>query len=116
MHELAISEAIARSAIKHAAGRPVASVIVQIGHLRQVVPDALTFSWEMATAGTELDGAELAVDHVPAVVACGACGERTTLEVPVLRCGTCGTHEVALEQGDELVLVSIEIGTPEPAS
>ncbi len=41
MHELSICSAIANAAAKHAEGRSVSQVTVQIGHLRQVVPDAL---------------------------------------------------------------------------
>ena len=50
MHELSICSAIASTAAKHAEGRPVSQVTVQIGHLRQVVPDALQFSWEVVSS------------------------------------------------------------------
>ena len=56
MHELSMCDAIARTVVDRAAGRRVLSVSVRIGHLRQVVPDTMTFCWEMVTAGTELDG------------------------------------------------------------
>ena len=55
MHELSVAEAIAGAVNRHADGRPVTSVLVRIGHLRQVVPDALTFSWQMITTGSELE-------------------------------------------------------------
>jgi hydrogenase nickel incorporation protein HypA/HybF len=112
MHELAMCEAIARTVTDRAAGRQVVRVSVQIGHLRQVVPDALGFSWEMLTTGTELAGAALEVDHVPAVVVCGACGTTTTLDAPVLVCGTCDALDVELRSGDELTLVSFEVAAP----
>lgn len=111
MHELAMCEAIARTVTDRAAGRQVLRVSVQIGHLRQVVPDALTFSWELLTAETHLSGAALEVDHVPAVVACGACGATTTLDAPVLACGTCAGLDVELRSGDELTLVSFEVAS-----
>jgi hydrogenase nickel incorporation protein HypA/HybF len=88
----------------------VRSVTVRIGHLRQVVPDTLTFSWEMVTRATALDGARMHVEHVPAVVACAACGAVTTLDAPILACGTCGTRAVTLRSGDEMLVTSIELG------
>ena len=45
---------------------------MRIGHLRQVVPDAMQFSWQVLTDGTELAGCELAIEHVPAAVECRA--------------------------------------------
>ena len=62
-------DAIARTVVDRAAGRRVLTVKVRIGHLRQVVPDTMTFCWEMVTAGTELQGAELDIEHVVATVA-----------------------------------------------
>ena len=78
-------EAIARKVVDRAAGRRVLRGDVRVGHLRQVVPDAMAFSWEMLTAATELEGARLEIEHVPATVACNACAAVTTLDVPVLR-------------------------------
>lgn len=109
MHELSICNAIARTASKHADGRPVSQVIVQVGHLRQVVPDALQFSWDVVSSASGLADAELVVEQVPAVVECRACGTRTTLEMPVLACGSCGAFDVGLVSGEELRVVSIDL-------
>ena len=109
MHELALSEAIAGTVEARAGTRPVTEARIRIGHLRQVVPDALTFAWSMITDGTALDGCELVIEHVPAVVACRACGADSTLTVPLLVCGACGTTDVELVSGDEFLLVSIEL-------
>jgi hydrogenase nickel incorporation protein HypA/HybF len=111
MHELAMCEAIARTVSDRAAGRQVVRVTVQVGHLRQVVPDALVFSWEVLTTGTDLAGAALEVDHVPAVVACSGCGATTTLDAPVLACGTCHALDVELRSGEELTLISFEVAS-----
>jgi hydrogenase nickel incorporation protein HypA/HybF len=111
MHELSICSAIANAAAKHAGGRPVAQVTVQIGHLRQVVPDALQFSWEVVatTTADELTKADLVVEEVPAVVECVHGGGRTTLDAPILACGSCGTFDVRLLSGEELRVVSIDL-------
>ena len=111
MHELALSEAIADTVVARAGSRAVTEACVRIGHLRQVVPEALTFAWSMVTDGTELDGCELVIEHVPAVVACRACGARSTLVVPMLVCDQCGTTEVDLLAGDEFLLVSIALAS-----
>jgi hydrogenase nickel incorporation protein HypA/HybF len=109
MHELAICDAIATSASKHAHGRPVTRVTVQIGHLRQVVPEALLFSWEVVSGTGDLEGAELVLEQIPAVVLCHDCGEETTLDLPILSCGVCGGFEVKLLSGEELLVKSIDL-------
>ena len=109
MHELAIAQAIADSVDRHADGRPVGAVRVRIGHFRQVVPDSLMFAWELLIDGTSLDGAELVIEHVPAVALCRGCGARTTLDVPVLVCAACLGHDLVLERGEELVIDSIDV-------
>ena len=51
MHELSIAEAVVAIVDRHAGGRTVRKVELKVGHLRQVVPDALTFAFELLTAG-----------------------------------------------------------------
>lgn len=109
MHELAVCQAICDTVVTHADGRPVERVLVRIGHLRQVVPDTLAFSWRVVVEGTTLDGSWLDVDHVPAVVHCAACALDTTLDWPVPACGTCGSTDVELRSGEEFCIVSIDV-------
>jgi hydrogenase nickel incorporation protein HypA/HybF len=116
VHELSMCEAIARAVDVHAGGRPVQSVTVRIGHLRQVVPETLEFSWSMVTSTTVLEGTELRVEHVPAVVTCDACGATTTLDAPVLACGDCGARAVTLISGDELLIASLQLASEQIVS
>ena len=109
MHELSICQAIRATVDDRAAGRAVRRVDLRVGHLRQVVPDSLQLAWEMVTAGSALEGCDLAVEHVPAVVRCTTCGADTTLEWPVLACGACDGRAVTLLSGEELDIVSIDV-------
>ena len=52
MHELAIAESMVAIASNHAQGRRITLVEVKVGHLRQVVPSALHFAWDLVAAGT----------------------------------------------------------------
>src|SRR5688572_23476257 len=109
MHELSLCEAIAGAVNRHAGGQPVTRVLVRIGHLRQVVPDALIFSWQMVSTGTDLEGSVLEVESVPATVACRSCGRTTTLDMPITACGECFSHDVELLTGEEFAVVSLEL-------
>jgi hydrogenase nickel incorporation protein HypA/HybF len=108
MHELALCQAIVDTVIRHADGHRVERVEVRIGHFRQVVPESLLFSWDLLVDGTELAGSTLAIDHVPAVLECRACGGMTTLELPILVCSRCGGTDVELRSGEEFLVASID--------
>jgi hydrogenase nickel incorporation protein HypA/HybF len=109
MHELSIASAIAAIAERHAAGRRVAKVDVRVGHLRQVVPPALEFAWRMVTEGTALDGAELALEVVPAVGRCRDCAAETALNGFPLTCGRCGGFDLEPTAGEELLVDALEL-------
>jgi hydrogenase nickel incorporation protein HypA/HybF len=109
MHELSIADAVVTIACRHAAGRKVTRVDIKVGHLRQVVPDSLTFAFELVSAGTEVEGAELVIEEVPATVRCGACAAETTLEEFPAHCSACGAFDVEVEGGEELLVDSLEL-------
>src|SRR4051794_16513501 len=94
MHELAIADAIVRIASDHARGRRVTRVEVRAGALRQVVPPALAFSFELVAEGTPVQGAELMLEEVPAGGRCSGCGREGELEAFPLRCPACGGLDV----------------------
>ena len=95
---------------RHAGERPVSRVVVRIGHLRQVVPDALTFSWEVMSATMGLPDCTLEIESVPARVDCARCGTQTTLvDAPILACGSCESTDVTVVTGDEFAVVSLEL-------
>lgn len=108
MHELAIAEAVIRIASDHAAGRKVSAVFVKVGHLRQVVPSSLEFSFELAAAGTPVDGARLEIEQVPAAGVCRACGSESVLDGFPLSCAACGGLDVEVIRGEELQVDSLE--------
>jgi len=109
MHELSLCGAIIDAVAEHAGGRPVRRVGLRIGHFRQVVPETLRYCWRMRVEGTPYRDCRLDIDHVPATVTCRACGEETTLDQPVLRCGACGGQEVDLTAGNEFLIESIDV-------
>jgi hydrogenase nickel incorporation protein HypA/HybF len=99
---------------RHADGRRVAKVEVRVGHLRQVVPASLTFAFELIAQGTELEGAELDIEQVPAAGVCQDCGSTTPLPDFPLMCSACGGLDVDVTEGEELEVESLEL-EPEEA-
>jgi hydrogenase nickel incorporation protein HypA/HybF len=122
VHELAVAQAIVAAAARHAEGRPVSVVRVRVGRLRQVVPEYLGFYFEVASKGTDCEGAELEWERVDSRLACSACGAewdpapppaRTGDELIVrFRCPECESADHRVVSGDEIVVESIDVTEP----
>lgn len=112
MHEIALSRHLARIVERAAEGAPVRSVEVEIGQLRQVVPESLVHAWSLVVRDTPLASAVLHPRIRPATVRCTACGAIMTLRsVLDLTCSTCHHPGAEVITGEEFRLTSIEIAT-----
>lgn len=112
MHEMSIALAVIGQ-VEEAAARAgdvtaVRSVRLQVGELAGVVPDALSFCFELACAGTVLEGAELVTDAVPGRAHCAPCKHEWAVGMPpLLTCPRCGGAPTDLLAGRELQIVSV---------
>jgi hydrogenase nickel incorporation protein HypA/HybF len=114
MHELSIAEAVVAIAEDHARGRRVTSVEVKIGRLRQVVPSALEFSWELVSEGTAAEGSELVIVDVPVRLACRDCTAVSRAEEFPLVCPSCSSSAVDVVAGEELHVEALELEEESP--
>lgn len=104
MHELSIADAVLRIALTHAGGRRIEAIEIKVGHLRQVVPDALAFAFGLVSEGTNAHGAELLMEEVPAAGVCRRCAAESTFDGFPLACAACGSLDVELVRGEELLV------------
>ena len=109
MHELSIAESIVQIAGRHANGRRVTKVRLKVGHLRQVVPSALAFSFELVAEGTPVEGAELEMEEVPAIGKCRECEMESRLDSFPLLCRSCGGFELEVLRGEELLVETLDL-------
>ena len=109
MHELALAGAVLDAVARHAEGRPVRSVRMRIGALRQVVPNSLAFYFEIVGRGTLCEGAELEQELIAARLRCRACDHGWEPELPIFLCPGCGAAEVEVVAGEEFEVESIVV-------
>jgi hydrogenase nickel incorporation protein HypA/HybF len=110
VHELSLCGSIANIVTRHAAGRPVSVIHVQVGQLRQVVPDTLVFCWELVSEGTPLAGSRIDVEGVPARIRCRACGHVAEVgDLPVFACRDCGSIDAEVISGEEFMVTSLDL-------
>jgi hydrogenase nickel incorporation protein HypA/HybF len=108
MHELAIAESVVSAVLEHTGGRQVSEVRLRVGQLSGVVPDALLFCFDLAAAGTPLEGASVEIEEVEAHAHCRTCGVDFAMIDSFLLCD-CGSADVELLAGRELALASVEV-------
>jgi len=113
VHELSVAldllEGVQQTATRDGIER-ILAVHVRIGALSGIAPDALRFSWELATAGTVAADSALRIEDVPLVVFCERCaGERAPRAASGLICPSCGSACPRIVRGRELQLVAMEV-------
>ena len=112
MHELSIAMSIVDSALEEAERRDVTvhAVHLELGQLSGVVADALLFSYEMACAGTALEGSRLVIREVPIEVYCAACKAKRILDsMQWFCCPACGAPTSDVLHGRELTITALEV-------
>jgi hydrogenase nickel incorporation protein HypA/HybF len=108
MHELAITESIVAAVAEKLPDVPVRRVRVQVGRLSGIVPDALEFCFELATAGTSLEGAVLDIVSSPGRGRCRTCGAEFDTDDLIALCG-CGSVDIEVLGGRELLIREVEV-------
>jgi hydrogenase nickel incorporation protein HypA/HybF len=97
-------------AARHGAGR-ILRLVLRVGDLSGVVPEALEFAFDVVTTGTMAEGARLEIMRVPLICACTACGSQ--FQPPDVffdfDCPQCHGMSARVCQGRELELDYLEV-------
>jgi hydrogenase nickel incorporation protein HypA/HybF len=87
----------------------VRMILLQVGALGHVEPDALRFCFDAVTRGTIADGARLKIVTVPGEGSCSACKRVVPLDDRFAACPLCGDPDVRMTAGAELRLAELEV-------
>jgi len=116
LHELAIAESLLQIIVdeskKHGLER-VNKVKLQVGKFTAVVPESLTFCFELISQDTLASGAKIEIESVGIVARCEKCDISFDVEKQVFLCPRCGEPAMELLSGRELSVLSIEGETGE---
>ncbi|MEH1950171.1 MAG: hydrogenase maturation nickel metallochaperone HypA [Nostoc sp.] len=108
MHELGITQNIVAIVTENAKGAKVQRVLLEIGKLSAIMPDAIRFCFDICTQGTVLEGAILEIVEIPGLAKCRQCGAEIAIDKPFGICN-CGSVQLDLITGEELKIKEIEI-------
>jgi len=91
-------------------GRVVGLDLV-VGRLSGVHVDSIRFAFEILAPGSILEGSTLRVSEPAAHSDCRQCGARVQIEDLTMSCPRCGSGEIVIDGGRDLLLQSIELET-----
>lgn len=112
MHEFSLVSAVIESLEEMSAEKGwghVKKVILRVGSMRQVIPEAMRFAFNTASVSTSLAGAELELVNVPIAIRCPRCGREWGEEHLGMICPYCGCDDAQMVRGMELDIDSVEV-------
>jgi hydrogenase nickel incorporation protein HypA/HybF len=108
VHELSLTREIISIVTEHSKGAKVTRVVLEIGKLTAVLPDAVRFCFDLCSAGTSAEGAQLEILETPGRGRCRQCGAELALGQPFAIC-SCGSADLDWLSGDELRVKEMEV-------
>lgn len=116
MHEMSIAQSLLEIVYQESRQHgleQVKGIKIQVGTLAAVVPEALSFCFEIVSRDSIASGAVLEIETVPAVARCPECQILFEVEDHIFLCPQCDRPTMDLISGRELTLLSIEGETGE---
>jgi len=108
MHELGITQEIIAIVSERAQGASVKRIVLEIGKLSAVLPDAVRFCFDLCSEGTPAQGAQLEIIETPGRARCRQCAADVVLERPFGQCA-CGSTDLEWLAGEELKIKEMEV-------
>jgi hydrogenase nickel incorporation protein HypA/HybF len=108
MHELSIAQSVVDAVLERLPDAVVSSVVLQVGKLSGIAPDALRFCFELVAADTPLAGAVLQISQPDGLARCQACQQNFETNSLILLCA-CGSADVQILSGNQLLISSVRV-------
>ncbi len=112
VHEMSLCEAVVDIAVEEARKNGairIKSVVLEVGALGHVDPDALAFCFTAVSHGTLAENARLVIERVAGSGWCLDCAKTVPMSERFGACPVCGRRHVQMTQGDELRLRELEV-------
>lgn len=110
MHEMSIAQGVVEICESGAAaGKRILAVVLEIGELSNIIPDAVEFCFEACTKDTVLDGARLVIERIPGRARCRDCAAKFTVKAYYEPCPACGGYKADILCGEELRVKELEV-------
>jgi len=111
MHETALMQDLITTVIQAVERYNVTRVnrvVLSVGKISNVLPEALLFAFEALTREGILKGAELEIEYLPVIARCHVCGHEYQADGFPIVCPGCQSKNFTIISGDEVYIKNIE--------
>ena len=112
MHEMSLAEGVLQlveDTARRENARRVKLVVLEIGRMSSVEPEALKFCFDAVTQDGIAQGARLEIIAVAGAGWCMQCAQTVPMSELYGACPKCGSHQVQATEGTEMRVKEIEI-------
>ncbi len=112
MHEMALAEGVVDLVAEEAKRQgftEIKAIVLEIGMLSHVAPEAMLFCFDAVSRDTIAEGAKLVIKRVPGAGWCLDCAKTVPLSERFGACPECGRHHVQMTAGDEMKVRELEV-------
>ena len=112
MHEMSIAQSILNIVDEYMInenGHHLKEVAVEIGELVAVVPDSLTFCYEVLIEDTPYKNSKLDITIIPLTGTCTDCSQSVKIKNYEFICPHCQSTKLEIQGGQELRITHLEV-------
>jgi len=112
MHEMSITQNILEEVEEHlkkVAYNKIINIKIKVGELTALDSSSLQFCYEAITKGTKYENVPLIIEEVPLEGFCNNCKKSINIDNFLFICTNCGSSDVTITSGEELILSEINI-------
>ena len=112
MHEMSITQNIIEDVEEHLKGVQYSKIVdikIKVGEFTALDPASLLFCYEALSKETKFEGVPLIIEQIPLTGHCNSCGKEIDIDNFLFVCGNCGSSDVTIISGEELILSEINI-------
>jgi hydrogenase nickel incorporation protein HypA/HybF len=116
MHELSVVASLVETIealVQEHQAKSVTGIWIKVGPLSGVVPELHESAFDMYRKGTVVEKARLTIEKPPLLAVCRACRVETERTDFSPACPACGSSDLEITGGTDLVLERVELETDE---
>ena len=112
MHEMSITQSIlddVEQNLSNAEYSKIINIKIKVGEFIAIDPSSLQFCYKALVHGTKFENTELFIEVIPLTGRCNKCKKEINIHNFLFVCGECGSSDINIISGQELILSEINI-------
>lgn len=110
MHEMSLAENVLQIIEESARAQhfqQVRTVVLEVGKLAAVEPEAMRFCFDVVMRGTLAESAQLQIVETPGLGVCSACGKEVEMQEQYGLCPNCASPRLGITAGNQIRVINL---------